>query len=81
MSVKKSRQEQTSFTILERDDGLKAVILRYKSKKDYIGTNSDMPEQDEDDDDFAPNICIRSEFLGARRLMIILSGEEETDNS
>lgn len=72
---------QTSFTILERDDGLRAAILRYKSKKDYIGTNSDIPEHDEDDDDFAPNICIKSEFLGARRLMIVLSGEKKADNS
>lgn len=72
---------QTSFTILERDDGALAAILRYGSKKDYIGTDQDIPEQDEDDDEFAPNICIRSEFLGARRLMIIFSREDKNENS
>ena len=62
----------SSFTILEREDKRRAVILRYGSKEDYIGTNPDIPEQDEDNEEFAANVCIRSEFLGARRLMIVL---------
>ena len=54
-----------------------AVILRYESKKDFIGENADMAEVDEEDEDFVPDTCIRSEFLGARRLMIVLSKAEE----
>lgn len=72
----------SSFTILERKDATRAVILRYESKQDYIGINPDIPEADEDDE-LTPNVCIRSEFLGNRRLMIVLSTEEnaETDET
>ncbi len=45
-----------------------------------IGANDDIPETEEDDDEFAPNVCIRSEFLGARRLMIVLGDSEEAEN-
>jgi Na+-driven multidrug efflux pump len=72
-SIPAGASPYTSFTILEREDAKHAVILRYESKEDYIGTNPDIPEQDEDDDEFAADVCIRSEFLGARRLMIVLS--------
>ncbi len=65
------------FTVLKRDDGMLAVILRYESKDDYIGKNNTIPEQDEDETEFTPNVCIRSEFLGARRLMIVLGGNYE----
>lgn len=68
---------RTSFTILERDDDRRAVILRYISKQDYMETNSDIQEEDEDDDDFEPDVCIRSEFLGTRRLMIVLSNAQD----
>lgn len=67
----------SSFTILQRDDDMHVVILRYESKKDFIGENADMAEVDEEDEDFVPDTCIRSEFLGARRLMIVLSKAEE----
>jgi hypothetical protein len=75
-SVPDGVSPHSSFTILERDDGMRAVVLRYESKKDYIGTNDDIPELDEDEEEFSPDICIRSEFLGARRLMIVLSKEQ-----
>jgi hypothetical protein len=39
--------------------------------------NEAIPEVDEDDDEFSPDICIRSEFLKNRRLMIVLSKESE----
>jgi len=65
------------FTILKRKDGMLAVILRYESKEDYVGTNSAIPEQNEDETEFTPDVCIRSEFLGTRRLMIVLSGKYE----
>ena len=73
----------SSFSILECKDATRAVILRYESKQDYIGINPDIPEADEEDDEFTPNVCIRSEFLGNRRLMIVLSTEEnaETDET
>lgn len=70
----------SSFTILEREDDTHGVILRYESKEDFIGANDDIPETEEDDDEFAPNVCIRSEFLGARRLMIVLGDSEEAEN-
>jgi hypothetical protein len=74
-SVPDGLSPHSSFTILEREDGMRAAILRYESKKDYIGENEDMPEQDEDETEFSPDTCIKSEFLGARRLMIVLSGK------
>jgi len=78
-SIPENASPFSSFTILEREDGTRAVILRYESKEDYIGTNLDIPEVDEDNDEFAMNVCIRSEFLGARRLMIVLSTEENAE--
>ncbi len=63
----------SSFTVLQRDDDMRAVILRYESKQDYIEGNTDIQAQDEDETEFEPDVCIRSEFLHARRLMIVLS--------
>lgn len=77
-SVPEGVSLRTSFSILKRDDDMRAAILRYESKEDYIGANPDIPELDEDDDEFAPNVCIRSEFLGARRLMIVLGGNQNS---
>ena len=69
---------ESSFTILEREDGRRAVILRYASKKDYLGTDQNTSAGNEDEDtEVTPDECVRSEFLGARRLMIVL-GERET---
>ena len=67
-----------SFTVLERDDGRLAVILHYESKKDLLEDLPELPEdEDEDEKEEVPaDTCIRSEFLGMRRLMIILSREE-----
>ena len=76
-SVPEGASPHSSYTILERDDGMRAAIIRYESKEDYIGSNEAIPEVDKDDDEFSPDVCIRSEFLKARRLMIVLSGESE----
>ena len=66
----------SSFTILEREDGRRAVILRYASKKDYLETDQNLTERDEDEDtEITSDECIRSEFLGTRRLMIVLAAE------
>lgn len=65
----------SSFTILEREDGRRAAILRYESKKDYLGTDQNTAEWDEETE-VTPDQCIRSEFLGMRRLMIVLSEQE-----
>ena len=72
---------KSSFTILQREDDMRAVILRYRSKEDYIGKNEDFAEVDEEDDEFEPDVCIRSLFLGMRRLMIVLSGKEEREGA
>lgn len=66
------------FTVLERKDGTLAAILHYESKKDLL---EDLPEisvdeedeGDEEQENVPSDTCIRSEFLGMRRLMIILS--------
>lgn len=81
-SVPEGVSPHSSYTVLERDDGMRAAIIRYESKDDYIGSNEAIPEVDEDDDEFSPDICIRSEFLKNRRLMIVLSkeSEEKVDN-
>lgn len=57
---------ESTFTVLVRDDNSRAVILRYKSKKDYIG---DEPEIE--DDEIKAGECLRSEFIGCRRLMMV----------
>ena len=79
-SIPAGNSYYSSFTILQREDDMHAVILRYQSKEDYIGSNEDIPETDEEDDELTPDVCIRSEFLGARRLMIVLSGYNEEEN-
>ena len=68
-----------SFTILERTDGRQAVILRYASRKDDLEAGPAVPETGDGDGEEAipPDTCIRSEFLGMRRLMMVLSGQEE----
>ena len=67
------------FTVLERNDNRLSAILHYESKKDLLEDLPEGPEDDEDDEDeelqeeVPPDTCTRSEFLGMRRLMIILS--------
>jgi len=68
------------FTVLKRDDNRLAAILHYESKKDLLDNLPELPEDDEDEeqeDNVPPDTCIRSEFLGMRRLMIILSQPAE----
>lgn len=85
-ALPEGRNPRGSFTILERDDGRKTVLLRYVSKTDYLENNEAMPEieSEEDDDDDAEetvpfDTCIRSEFLGLRRLMIVLDENNTSD--
>ncbi|MBO7664184.1 MAG: polysaccharide biosynthesis C-terminal domain-containing protein [Clostridia bacterium] len=73
---------ESCFTILQRDDGNPAAILHYQSKKDLLEDLPELPEEeDEDDEDVLEEVprdtCLRSEFLGMRRLMIILSGSRD----
>ena len=75
-SVKADGAPHTSFTILERKDGLHAVVLRCESKKGLIGAEEAVPETQGDEEEFAHDVCIRSEFLGAERLMIVLSAAD-----
>jgi len=69
------------FAVLKRNDDRLSAILHYESKKDLLENLPEGPEDDEDEEsqeEVPPDTCIRSEFLGMRRLMIILSqsGEE-----
>ena len=75
-SVKADGAPHTSFTILERKDGLHAVVLRCESKKGLIGAEEAVPETQGDEEEFSHDVCIRSEFLGAERLMIVLSATD-----
>ena len=68
-----------TFSLLKRDDNRMAAVLHYEGKKDLL---EDLPEieidEDEEEGEEVPfDSCIRSEFLGLRRMMIILS---ETDD-
>ena len=79
-SIPEGAAPNCCFTILELEDNLRSAVLRYESKIDLIGANEDIPETDEDDDEFAQDVCIRSLFLGARRLMIVFSGDNKKEN-
>lgn len=74
---------ESCFTILQRDDGNPAAILHYQAKKDLLEDLPELPEEDDDEDDDAAreevprDTCLRSEFLGMRRLMIILSDSSD----
>ncbi len=65
----------SAFTILEKGNGDRSVILRYNSRKDYMG---DGGEEDEDElSEMEENLydeCIRSEFNSMRRMMINMRG-------
>ncbi len=69
-----------TFSILKRNDDRMAAVLHYEAKKDLL---EDLPEietddEDEEDEEEVPfDTCIRSEFLGMRRIMIILNEESE----
>ena len=71
------------FSILERSDDDLAAVLHYESKKDLLEDLPELPEseddEDEDEDTVPVDTCIRSEFLGMRRMMIILTGDGESD--
>ena len=72
------------FSILERDDNRLAAILHYEAKKDLLEDLPELPESDDDEDteeEVPPDTCIRSEFLGMRRMMIILSGYDDLKNT
>lgn len=61
------------FNVLKREDDKHSVILHYRAKKDIIEDLTEIDEDDEDSENEVPeNTCLRSEFLGMRRLMIIL---------
>ena len=73
------------FSILKRDDGRSAVILRYEARKDLIEglprmDGADDEEASGDEEEVPPDTCISSEFLGMRRMMILF-GEAENECS
>ena len=70
------------FKILERDDGHPAAILHYQSGKDLLEALPELSGDDEGADENSreevpPDTCLRSEFIGMRRLMIVLSNPDE----
>ena len=65
----------STWTILERKDGRKAVILRYEDRVDYLERMSPYDGDKGDEEDIPFNQCIRSEFFGTRRMMLILDTE------
>ena len=68
------------FSLLKRSDERLAAILCYESKKDLLEDLPELPESENDDGDeeeVPPDTCIRSEFLGMRRMMIILSNTDD----
>lgn len=75
--LSEEKVRQCSFSILKRDDDKMAVNLHYESKKDLLENLPEIELDDDDEDDKDEEVpvdtCIRSEFLGMRRLMIILS--------
>lgn len=77
------RSPAASFTVLTRDDSRKAAILRYDAKTDFLEEKPGMSrsydeEENEEDSEIPYDTCIRSEFLGMRRLMIVF-GDQTTE--
>lgn len=69
------------FGILKRSDDRLAAVLHYEAKKDLLEDLPELPESEEDEEDEYEEVpfdtCIRSEFLGMRRMMIILGDTEK----
>ena len=76
-SIPEGASPECTYTILKREDERAAAILRYESKKDYLGAEPGMSEIDFGDQETEVQIpfdtCIRSEFLGMRRMMIVFN--------
>ena len=69
---------RSCFSILKRSDERLAAILYYESKKDLLEDLPELPESDDDSEEEVPqDTCIRSEFLGMRRMMIILGNTDD----
>lgn len=81
-AIPEGKNHECSIAVLRREDDRVAVILRYESRKDYLGGDDNVPETDEDEEpDVMPDTCIRSEFLGMRRMMIVFGeNPERSDN-
>ena len=58
--------------IISCEDGHRAAILRYDSRKDLMGgpDNEDENGDEDEDSETIYNECIRSEFNYVRRMMI-----------
>ena len=71
-AIPEDRMPNSTWTILERKDGRKAVILRYEDRVDYLERMSPSDGDKWDEENVPFNQCIRSEFFGTRRMMLIL---------
>ena len=70
--------KEGTFSILKRDDDRLEAVIHYDSREDLLEELPEIEFDDEDEEQEVPfDTCIRSEFLGMRRIMIIFSEKEE----
>ena len=70
--LSKEKTYPCTFMIISCEDGHRAAILRYDSRKDLMGgpDNEDENGDEDEDSETIYNECIRSEFNYVRRMMI-----------
>ena len=75
-AIPDGKSPRSTWTILERDDGRKAVILRYEGKVDYLDRTHPSKRKQDEEETVVFNQCIRSEFFSMRRMMLVLDHRE-----
>ncbi|MBP3719877.1 MAG: hypothetical protein J6J41_00935 [Clostridia bacterium] len=75
-AIPEGKRPNSTWTILERDDGRKAVVLRYEDKTDYLDRTQPLEKKPDEEETIVFNECIRSEFIGTQRMMLVLDHRE-----
>lgn len=75
-AIPEGKRPNSTWTILERDDGRKAVVLRYEDKTDYLDRTQPLERKPDEEETIVFNECIRSEFIGTQRMMLVLDHRE-----
>lgn len=75
-AIAEERPHMCSFTVLERDNGDKAAILRFDHKVSLFAAENE-EETDEEELAHVYNTCIKSEFNTLHRLMVNFQGAKE----
>ena len=72
------RKYLCSFMILNREDGHKAAILRYDSRRDILGQDEKarITDINGEDEEIIYGECVRSEFNYMRRMMLVFDQAE-----